>query len=63
MSNTIINKKEWKQIILPDCFQIFDGCYKQIDGVVMDSTLGPLFAKLLSVYHECTWLESCPVQF
>lgn len=35
----------------------------QIDSVVMGSLLEPALANLFLVYHECKWLESCPIQF
>ena len=34
--------------------------YKQINGVVSSSLLGPTFANLLLVYYENTWLGKSP---
>ena len=39
------------------CFTVNNVNYKQIDGVAMDSPLGPTFAKLLLVYYEDMWLD------
>ena len=35
----------------------------QIDVVVMGYHLEPTLANLFLVYHECKWLESCPIRF
>ena len=59
-------KHHFKLLILSvksSCFLFNDVYYKQIDGVVMGSPLGPKLANLFLVYHEHKWLESCPIHF
>ena len=42
----------------------FDGeFYKEIDGVAMDSPLGPTLANIFLCFHEQIWLGNCPVEF
>ena len=36
--------------------------YDQVDGVAMDSTLGPVLANLFMGVHEADWLRSYPGQ-
>ena len=43
---------------------IFDHIpYKQVDGVVMGSPLGPTFANAFLCYCEKEWLNNCPIHF
>ena len=60
-------KCHFKQLLIlsvkSSCFLFSDVYYKQIDGVAMGSPLGPTLGNLFLVYHECKWLESCPIQF
>ena len=37
--------------------------YGQIDGVAMDSPLGPTLAKIFLCHHKTTWLKNCPKSF
>ena len=37
--------------------------YQHIDGVAMDSPLGPLFANIFMSFHEKPWLHNCPSLF
>ena len=37
--------------------------YSQIDGVAMDSPLGPTLTNIFLCYHETTWLKNCPKYF
>ena len=37
--------------------------YKQHDGVVIGSPLGPTVANVFLCYHEKIWLQSCPFEF
>ena len=47
-----------------NCHFIFNGrIYQQIDGVAMDSLLGPLFANIFLSFHEKSWLHNCPASF
>ena len=60
-------QRHFKQLLIlsvkSSCFIFNDVYYKQIDGVAMGSPLGSTLANLFLVYHECKWLESCPIQF
>ena len=38
---------------------LFNVYYKQVDGVAMDSPLGPTLANSFLVYYEHKWLEKC----
>ena len=47
-----------------NCHFIFNGrIYQQIDGVVVGSPLGPLFANIFLSFHEKSWLHNCPASF
>jgi hypothetical protein len=47
-----------------NCHFLFNGVlYHQIDGVVMGSPLGPLFANIFLSFHEADWLNNCPTAF
>ena len=37
--------------------------YSQIDGVAMDSPLGPTLTNIFLCHHETTWLKNCPKSF
>ena len=37
--------------------------YKQSDGVVMGSPLGPALANAFLFHHERKWLKECPVGY
>ena len=37
--------------------------YSQIDGVAMDSPLGPTLANIFLCHHETTWIKNCPKAF
>ena len=51
-------------ICMSESLVLFDGeYYKQIDGVAMDSPLGPTFANIFLCFYEQIWLENCPVEF
>ena len=51
-------------ICMSESLVLFDGeYYTQIDGVVMDSPLGPTFANIFLFFYEQNWLENCPVEF
>ena len=62
-----LSKPEFKELLslaTKDSYFIFDGTlYKQIDGVAMDSPLGPTLANAFLVYHEKNWLEHCLVEY
>ena len=57
-------KRHFKQLLAlavkSSCFVFNDICYKQIDGVAMDSPLGPTFVNLFLVCYEHKWLENSP---
>ena len=43
---------------------LFDEKYcSQIDGVAMDSPLGPTLANIFLCHHETTWIKNCPKAF
>ena len=42
---------------------IFDVFYRQVNDVLMGSSLGPTLANLFLAYHEINWLANCPLQF
>ena len=43
---------------------LFDQKYcSQIDGVAMDSPLGPTLANIFLCYQETLWLKNCPKSF
>ena len=44
-------------------FLFNDKMYRQLDGVAMDSPLGPSFANIFLSYHEKQWLQNCPSDF
>ena len=44
-------------------FMFNDDYYKKVDGVAMESPLGPTLANLFSMYYEIKWFEDCPQQF
>ena len=47
-----------------ESFFIFDNSlYRQIDGVLMGSLLGPTLANAFLCYYEKEWLDSCPIEF
>ena len=47
-----------------ELFFIFDGkCYRQCDGIAMDSPLEPTLANVFMCHFESIWLENCPVHF
>ena len=58
-----LSKTEFKELLslaTKNWHFIFDGTlYKQIDGVAMDSPLGPTLANASLVYCEKIWLEHC----
>ena len=60
-------KSELKQLLClatKESYFIFNGLlYKQTDGVVMGSPLGPSLANVFLSYHEKNWLSSCPQRF
>ena len=62
-----LSKSEFKEVFslaTKDSHFIFDGTvYKQIDGVAMDSPLGPTLANTFFVYHKKRWLEHCPLKY
>ena len=47
-----------------ESFLIFDNSlYRQIDGVAMESHLGPILANAFLCHYEKEWLDSCPIEF
>ena len=60
-------KRHFKQLLTltvkSSCFVFNNVYYKQIDGVAMNSPLGPTFANLFLVYYENIWLDKSPHQF
>ena len=54
-------KQLWALTVKSSCFVFNNKYYKQIDGVAMDSLLGPTFADLFLVYYENMWLDKCPL--
>ena len=37
--------------------------YRQIDGMAMGSTLGPILANVFLCHYEKEWLDNCPIHF
>ena len=62
-----LSKAEFKELLsldTKDSYFIFNGrLYKQIDGVTMDSPLGPTLANAFLVYNKKNWLECCPLEY
>ena len=60
-------REELKQLLTLaayESFFIFDGeYYTQIDGVAMDSPLGPTLANAFLCHFEKKWLSECPAEF
>ena len=44
-------------------FILDNSLYRQIDGVLMGSLLGPTLANAFLCYYEKEWLDSCPIEF
>ena len=60
----ITNFHELLTVTMSESLFLFDGeYYKQIDGVAMDSPLGPTFANIFLSYHEHIWLKNCSCEF
>ena len=52
------------EIATKESFFLFDNeYYRQIDGVAMGSSLGPVLANMFLRHHEKNWLDSCPTEF
>ena len=61
---TITDFYELLTVTMSESLVSFDGeYYKQIDGVVMGSPLGPKFVNIFLSYHEKIWLKNCPCEF
>ena len=61
-----INKSEFKNLLLlatQESYFIFNVIYKQKDGIVMGSPLGPTMANVFLSFYEIKWLEQCPKEF
>ena len=68
--NQVVNnlsKEDFKWLLITatqESFILFDGeYYKQLDGVVMGSPLGPTLANIFLSYHEQNWLDTCPAEY
>lgn len=60
----VIHKTEDKKYYMQSTRKtVFDVCYKQIDGVTVDSPLGPTLVNLLLPYFKRKRLDNCPIQF
>ncbi|XP_063592239.1 uncharacterized protein LOC134769440 [Penaeus indicus] len=62
-----LNKVQFKKLLeiaTKDITFFFDGkSYKEVDGVAMDSPLGPTLANIFMCFHEKRWLTNCPPDF
>ena len=62
-----LSKTEFKELLslaTKNSHFVFDRTlYKQIDGVAIDSPLGPILANAFLVYHDKNWLEHCPLEY
>ena len=62
-----INKSEFENLLSlatqESYFMLNDILYKQKDGVVMGSPLGPTMANVFLSFYEMKWLEQCPNEF
>ena len=62
-----INKEEFQNLLslaTKESYFIFNKVlYKQKDGVVMGSPLGPTSANAFLCFYERKWLEECPSEF
>ena len=53
--------REFLTVAMTETYFIFDGnLYKQCDGVLMGSPLGPTFANSFLSFHEKNWILECP---
>ena len=63
----VLSKIEFKELLFlatKKSYFIFNGnLYKQVDGVVMGSPLGPTLANAFLVHFEKNWLQNCPSDF
>ena len=58
---TITDFHELLTVTMSESLVLFDGeYYKQIDGVAMGSSLGPIFANIFLSYYEQIRLRNCP---
>ena len=62
-SFTITDFHELLTVTMSELLVLFDGEYKQIDGVAMGSPLGTIFVNIFLSYHEQIWLKNCPCEF
>ena len=62
-----LSKDSFRELLtrtIPESLILFDQeFYKQHDGVVMGSPLGPTLANVFVCYHEKIWLQNCPSEF
>ena len=62
-----LSKTEFKELLslaTKNSHFVFDRTlYKQIDGVAIDSPLGPILANAFLVCHDKNWLEHCPLEY
>ena len=62
-----ILERHFKQLLTfsvkSSCFRFNDVYYKQVDGVVMGSPLGPTLTNCFLVYYEHKWFEKFTLQF
>ena len=59
-----INFEKLLRAALQNNFFNFQGkIYKQIDGLAMNSPLGPTLANAFLCFHEQIWLNECPNEF
>lgn len=52
-----------KSAVVDSIFLFNKSYFKQLDGVAMGSPLGPTLANAFLSYHECVWLDECPLSF
>ena len=60
ISKDIIGKL-FRFVTSESCFLFNNILYNQIDGVMMGSSLGPLFANAFLCHMEVKWLNECPI--
>ena len=59
-----IKTNQWHWLATKESYFIFNKVlYKQKDGVVMGSPLGPTSANAFLCFYERKWLEECPSEF
>ena len=62
-----LSKTQFRKLLNLSCseniFLFNNNLFKQIDGVAMGSSLGPIMANIFMCYMEKMWLENCPVHF